>query len=519
MSFRPLGPEGGCKDTGSCPTSVNKCLLESLILNVIAKSPSVPILLTGGTGYIGGRLLANLLSAGHRVRCLCRDPSVLRQGEDTNCEVIAGDVLAPDTLSAALANVETAYYLIHSMGDRGKFEELEARAASNFAHAARAAGVKRIIYLGGLCRDEDSLSAHMRSRAAVGALLRESNAIVVELRASIVIGSGSLSYQLIASLVRRLPVMITPRWVRVAAQPIAIEDLVEILQRCAHRAFDDSEIIEIGGPDVVRYEDLLQTYSRLTGRKRLLIPVPLLTPWLSSLWLGLVTPLYARVGRKLIDSMRHPSVATANRAPELLGRPLMTLEQAVLRALDNEGHLAPQTRWLDSHTAGGTSLPESDEKWRIPLSDDRSIELDIRPEDAFAPIQRIGGETGWYYGNWLWTLRGWMDLLVGGVGMRRGRAHPDMLAVGDVLDFWRVESYSPNSYLRLRAEMKVPGIAWLEFHVTETESGSRIRQKATFHADPLAGRLYWYAVAPLHQFVFGGMLRNVARAGQRQADV
>jgi hypothetical protein len=357
----------------------------------------------------------------------------------------------------------------------------------------------------------------MRSRAAVGDLLRESGATVIELRASIVIGSGSLSYQLIASLVRRLPVMITPRWVRVLAQPIAIEDLVEILHNCAFATFDRSEIIEIGGPDKVRYQDLLQTYSRLTGRKRLLIPVPLLTPWLSSLWLGLVTPLYARVGRKLIDSMRHPSVATNNRAPELLGRPLLDVEEAVLRALDNEGKLAPQTRWLDSHSAGGTALPAPDGKWRIPLIDDRSIDVDHSPQHAFAPIQRIGATTGWYYGNWLWTLRGWLDLLVGGVGMRRGRADPEALAVGDVLDFWRVEEFDPSGYLRLRAEMKLPGIAWLEFQVKETAGGSQIRQKATFHANPIAGRLYWYAVAPLHQFVFGGMLRNIALAGQGRA--
>jgi uncharacterized protein YbjT (DUF2867 family) len=481
------------------------------------QSTHTPVLLTGATGYVGGRLLASLLAAGHKVRCLCRDPSALRRPADPNCEVIAADVLNVETLPRAMAGIDTAYYLIHSMGDRGQFEELEARAARNFADAARAAGIRRIIYLGGLCKHSRTQSAHMRSRAAVGKLLRDSGATVIELRASIVIGSGSLSYQLIASLVRRLPVMITPRWVRVSAQPIAIEDLIEILHICAFRAFRQSEVIEIGGPDVVRYKDLLQTYSRLTGRRRLLIPVPLLTPWLSSLWLGLVTPLYARVGRKLIDSMRHPSITTNNRAPELLGRPLLSVEEAVTRALDNEGQEAPQTRWLNSHSAGGTPLPEPDGKWRVPLVDDRSVELEVSPREAFAPIQRIGAKTGWYYGNWLWALRGWLDLLAGGVGMRRGRAHPEILAVGDVVDFWRVEGFSPDGYLRLRAEMKVPGVAWLEFHVSETETGSRIRQKATFQADPLAGRLYWYAISPLHQFVFGGMLRNIARAAHKEA--
>lgn len=485
-------------------------------MHITTQQACRPVLLTGATGYVGGRLLVSLLAAGQRVRCLCRDPSALRQPANSNCEVITGDVLNPHTLPEAMAEVDTAYYLIHSMGDQGQFEELEARAARNFAEAARRAGIRRIIYLGGLYTNDGRASAHMRSRAAVGKLLRESGATVIELRASIVIGSGSLSYQLIASLVRRLPVMITPRWVRVSAQPIAIEDLVEILHICASRPFTASEVIEIGGPDIVRYKDLLQIYSRLTGRRRLLIPVPLLTPWLSSLWLGLVTPLYARVGRKLIESMRHPSVATDNRASELLDRELLTVEDAVTRALDNEGQVAPQTRWLNSHSAGGTPLPEPDGKWRVPLVDDRSLELAVSPRDAFAPIQRIGDKTGWYYGNWLWSLRGWLDLFVGGVGMRRGRAHPEMLAVGDVLDFWRVEGFSPGSYLRLRAEMKVPGIAWLEFQVSETRSGSLIRQKATFHADPLAGRLYWYAIAPLHQFVFGGMLRNIARAAHQE---
>jgi uncharacterized protein YbjT (DUF2867 family) len=410
-----------------------------------------------------------------------------------------------------LEGIETAYYLIHSMGDNGSFEELEARGARNFAAAARAAGVQRIIYLGGLVKGDAELSPHMRSRLRVGEILRESGAQVVELRASIVIGSGSISFQMICCLVRRLPVMITPRWVAVSAQPIAIEDLITILQRSGSYAFDGSQVVEIGGPDVMTYADLLHAYAAAINKKRYLIPVPFLTPRLSSLWLGLVTPIYARVGRKLIDSIREPSVATNNRAAELLDHEPMTVTAAIRRALENEGLRAPETRWLDSRSAGGVPLPAERPPRPYKLfTDDRSIVVHATPEQAFGPIRCIGGKVGWYYGDWLWQLRGLMDLVVGGVGMRRGRAHAQNLAVGDVLDFWRVEQFDPDGYLRLRAEMKLPGTAWLEFKVTATDDGCRIRQKATFHASPFWGRLYWWAVHPLHEFVFGGMLRNIA---------
>lgn len=475
-----------------------------------------PILLTGATGYIGGRLLRRLGTLGESIRCMCRDAAAFSPPKDLACEVVQADVLDPDSLSKALQDIDVAYYLIHSMGDRGQFERLEAEGARNFAVAAQRAGVRRIIYLGGLFQQGEALSAHMRSRASVGQILRESRAQVIEFRASIVIGSGSLSFQLIASLVRRLPIMITPRWVRVEAQPIAVEDLVEILCVGRNWAFKYSEVVEVAGPDVVRYRELLQTYAKATGRRRLLVPVPFLSPWLSSLWLGLVTPIYARVGRKLIGSMRMPSVARNNRACEFLGRDPMSVEDAVRRALSNEGRPLPETRWLDSRSASGVPVPASPGPQHRVFVDDRTIEVHASREQAFLPICRIGGETGWYCGNWLWALRGWLDLLVGGVGMRRGRPDADQLSAGDVLDFWRVETFDPAGYLRLRAEMKLPGIAWLEFKVETAEDRLRIRQKATFEAAPFWGPLYWYAVCPFHSIIFAGMLKRIAIAIERE---
>jgi uncharacterized protein YbjT (DUF2867 family) len=477
------------------------------------------ILLTGATGYIGGRLLRSLSQSGADIRSMCRDTAAFSPPEGCSRECAYGDVLQPDSLTKALEGVDVAYYLIHSMGDNGHFERLEAEGAKNFAAAAQRAGVRRIVYLGGLYQAGATLSPHMRSRAEVGRILRASGIEVIEFRASIVIGSGSLSFQLIASLVRRLPVMLTPRWVRVQAQPIAVEDLIDILAASRDRPFEGSQVIDIAGPDIVRYRDLLQIYARATGRRRLLIPLPFLTPWLSSLWLGLVTPIYARVGRKLIGSMRHPSVATHNRAAELLGREPMGVEEAVVRAIANEGRIAPETRWLDSRSASGVPLPKLPATPYCVMVDDRSITVDASSAEAFEPIRRIGGESGWYCGNWLWTLRGWLDLLCGGVGMRRGRPDADSLTPGDVLDFWRVEEYDPNGYLRLRAEMKLPGTAWLELKVEQDADGTRIQQKATVFATPVLGRLYWYAVSPLHHIVFGGMLRRIAamaRAGRKE---
>jgi uncharacterized protein YbjT (DUF2867 family) len=406
------------------------------------------------------------------------------------------------------------------MGTTGDFEAEDRIAADNFGAAARAAGVRRIIYLGGLGEDDPRLSAHLRSRHEVGKRLRAHGVPVIELRASIIIGSGSLSFELIRALVERLPVMVTPRWVRVKAQPIAIGDVLEYLHEALTVETDNrSLIIEIGGPDRVSYQELMYEYARQRGLRRWMIPVPVLTPRLSSLWLGLITPLYARVGRKLIDSLRHPTVVRDDTATRLFRIRPIGVSEAIASALRNEESVFAQTRWSDALSAGGTPRQWGGRQFGNRLVDSRSITVAADPCALFAAVERIGGATGWYYANWLWTLRGWLDLLVGGVGMRRGRRDPEHLRAGDTVDCWRVASVDPNKRLRLSAEMKLPGRAWLEFEVQPHESGSVLRQSAMFEPLGLAGLVYWYGVWPLHQLVFAGMLRGIARAAEKNADM
>lgn len=473
------------------------------------------LLLTGATGYVGGRLLPLLVKDGAQVRCLARAPERLASRVPAGVEVVAGDVLNPASLADAMRGVTAAYYLVHSMGATGDFEEQDRIAADNFARAAAAAGVERIIYLGGLGEEDADLSAHLRSRHEVGDRLRAHGVPVLELRASIVIGSGSLSFEMIRALVERLPVMITPRWVAVTAQPIAIEDVLAYLRgSLTVPTGGQSLIVEIGGPDRVSYGDLMKEYARQRGLRRLMIPVPLLTPHLSSLWLGLVTPLYARVGRKLVDSLRHPTIVRDDSARRLFAIRPIGVKDAVARALANEDVDFAQTRWSDAVSAAGEPKQWGGTRFGNRLVDSRARVVAASPAAAFAAVERIGGATGWYYGNWLWRLRGWLDLLIGGVGMRRGRRDPEHLRVGDTLDCWRVESVEPARRLRLSAEMKLPGRAWLEFEIDPDARGCRVRQTATF--DPLGvwGLAYWYSVWPLHQFVFTGMLRGIARTAE-----
>jgi uncharacterized protein YbjT (DUF2867 family) len=471
-----------------------------------------PILLTGATGYVGGRLRRVLEEEGRPVRCLTRRPESLRGRVGPGTEVAAGDVLDPESLPPAMEGVRTAYYLVHSMGTGGDFETQDRTAARNFAAAAQSAGVERIIYLGGLGDPDEPLSAHLSSRQETGRILREGTAQVLEFRASIIIGSGSLSFELVRSLVERLPVMLCPRWVRVAAQPIAIEDVLAYLVAALDHPAGDSRIYEIGGPDRVSYRGIMEAYARSRGLRRWMIPVPLLSPRLSSLWLGLVTPVYARVGRKLVESMRHPTVVQSDDALHAFPIRPRGIDEAVARALANEDREMAETRWSDALSSGGEPPGWGGVRLGSRLVDSRTVDVPVRPEDAFRPIQRIGGETGWYHADRLWRLRGFLDLLAGGVGMRRGRPDPVELHEGEPLDFWRVEAVEPGRRLRLRAEMKVPGRAWLEFEVQATDHGSRIRQTASFDPLGLVGLAYWYALYPLHQYVFAGMLRAVAHA-------
>jgi len=456
------------------------------------------ILLTGATGYVGGRLLAALEQRGDCVRCLARRPENVRR---TTAEVVPGDLFDVGSLARALTGVQTAYYLVHSMGSAGDFEKQDRQAAENFGTAASVAGVQRIIYLGGLGDDRAGLSPHLRSRHEVGEVLRASGVPVTELRASIIIGSGSLSFEMIRALVERLPVMITPRWVNVPAQPIAIEDVVAYLIVAPTVT---AGIYEIGGPDIVSYADLMREYARQRGLRRVMIPVPVLTPYVSSLWLGLVTPLFARIGRKLIDSIRHSTVVRDDTARRAFPIQPVGVREAMARALRNEDR---ESHWAD---AAGAVPHWGGVRFGNRLVDQRSVTVPVSPAAAFAPIRRIGGATGWYFATWLWRLRGALDLLFGGVGMRRGRRDADRLRVGDVVDCWRVEVIEPDRRLRLYAEMKLPGRAWLEFVVEPTATGTRITQTATFDPVGLFGLLYWYSVWPLHELVFRGMLRGVA---------
>lgn len=444
------------------------------------------IALTGATGYVGGRLLERLQGLEQPLRCLTRDPERLAGRAAAATEVVGGDVLHTEGLERALEGVDTAYYLVHSMGAPGSFAATDRRAAASFVAAAERAKVRRIVYLGGLGH-ENRLSDHLASRHEVGDILRSGAVETIEFRASVIIGSGSLSFEMVRALVDRLPVMITPRWVSTPSQPIAIDDVLDYLVAALDLPAGVSRIYEIGGADVVTYGDLMREYAAQRGLRRHMISVPLLTPRLSGLWLSLVTPLHARVGRKLVGGVQNQTVVRDDAALRDLPIRPRGVRDAIAGALAVEHHDAPQS-----------------------LVDARTVWVPAPPERAFTPIRRIGGATGWYALNGLWRTRGLIDQLVGGVGLRRGRRDPEQVTPGETLDFWRVERYEPDRLLRLRAEMRVPGRAWLEFEATPERGGTRIRQTARFDPTGLVGRLYWYGLLPIHAAIFRRMLGSIA---------
>ena len=465
----------------------------------------------GATGYVGGRLVPELVAAGHSVRCLARTPSRLdRVRWRDQVEVAPADVLDQTSLEAGFGDLDAVYYLVHAMGQARDFEQADRVGAKNATTAAERAGVGRLIYLGGLGQDDaDGLSDHLASRHEVGRILGSGSVPLTELRAAVIIGSGSASFEMLRHLVEVLPVMICPRWVtKTRCQPVAITDVLRHMVEALEARDAADRIIEIGGPDVLTYREMMQRYARIAGlRRRLILPVPLLTPRLSSHWVNLVTPLPIGLARPLVDSLCNDVVVGANDLGPAHRRedPPLHFDEAVRNALSRVKDLDVSTSWMDSASPGTSATPmPQDPSWAggTVFEDVRTRWSAASPQDVFATVEGIGGDRGWYFANGLWAARGWVDKLLGGVGMRRGRRHPGELRVGDALDFFRVEAYEPTRLLRLRAEMKLPGEAWLEWHVTGEEGGrggTILQQRARFHPRGIAGRLYWWGLLMPHR--------------------
>jgi uncharacterized protein YbjT (DUF2867 family) len=484
--------------------------------------PDAPLVaVTGVTGYVGGRLVPELLAAGYRVRAIARHPDRLR-GRDWfgDVEVVAADAAEPEQIRAALDGTQVAYYLIHSLGSGRSFESTDRHTALVFGQAAREAGVGRIVYLGGLYPEGEDLSPHLESRTEVGEILLASGVPTTVLRAAVILGSGSASFEMLRYLTERLPVMIVPRWVHSRIQPIAIRDVLRYLVGSAGMPADVSRGFDVGGPDVLTYADMMRRYAAVAAlHRRLLIPVPVLTPSLSSHWVGVVTPVPAGLAKPLVGSLVHEVVCKEHDIARYVPDPpegLIGFERAVQLALSRVGNADVATRWSSASTPGAPSDPlPSDPDWAggSLYVDERATVVQASPESLWSVVESIGGDAGWYSWPLAWRVRGLLDRLSGGPGLRRGRRSPSELAVGDSVDWWRVEEVDDGRLLRLRAEMRLPGLAWLDLVVERDGAGATVfRQKAYFHPRGLLGHLYWAAVYPFHGVVFGGMQRNVARA-------
>jgi uncharacterized protein YbjT (DUF2867 family) len=482
-------------------------------------------LVTGASGYIGGRLVPELLAAGHAVRCMARDPAKLGDRPwSSDVETIGADALDGIAVRRALEGVDVCYYFIHSLESGASFEQRDRDAARNFADAAMSAGAQRIVYLGGIVSGQaGKLSPHLRSRAEVGDILLGSGVPVAALQAAVIIGSGSASFEMLRYLTERLPVMVTPKWVETRIQPIAAGDVLRYLVGCATLPPDVSRRFDIGGPDVLTYAGMMRRYSDVAGlRPRILVPVPLLTPRLSSLWVGLVTPVPASLAMPLVESLRNEVVCSEHDIAGYLPDPpegLVPLDRAVALALRHTREGDVSTRWSSAATPGTPSDPlPSDPAWAggSLYVDARASTVRASPAALWRVIEGIGGTTGWYSFPAAWAVRGLLDQLAGGAGLRRGRRDPRHLLVGDALDFWRVEAIKQGSLLRLRAEMKLPGQAWLELSAGRDRDGKTIySQRAIFRPRGLAGHAYWRSISPFHAVVFGGMLRNVTASAER----
>ncbi|EPR77242.1 Nucleoside-diphosphate-sugar epimerase [Leifsonia rubra CMS 76R] len=483
------------------------------------------VLVTGATGYLGGRLVPRLIVAGHTVRVLVRNPRKLRDVPWRNdVETVVGDLTDAETLTAAVADIDALYYLVHAMGAKGDFEKTEKVSARNVATAAKSAGVERIVYLGGLHPEGEveELSRHLRSRAEVGRILMDSGVPTIAFNAGVVIGSGSASFEMIRHLTEVLPYMPAPKWVRNFIQPIAVRDVLYYLVSALELKKDLNRSFDIGGPDVLRYGQMMNGYALEAGlHQRPIASLPVLTPWLASQWVNLVTPIPRLLAVPIIESLQFDCVVRDKSVSDFIPEPeggLTGYRTSVRLALVKMGDGEVETSWQDATVAGAPSDPiPSDPEWtgHTVYTDLRERHTPASPAALWAVVEGIGGENGWYSFPLAWALRGWLDKLVGGVGLRRGRRHPSTLNTGDALDFWRVESIDRGRSLRLRAEMKLPGRAWLELTVSESgDGGSRYRQRAVFFPSGLGGRLYWLAILPFHGAIFSGMVNRIVAAAE-----
>jgi uncharacterized protein YbjT (DUF2867 family) len=484
-------------------------------------------LVTGATGYVGGRLVPQLLERGYTVRVLVRDPRRI-EGRPWagSVEVVQADATRADEVDAALRDVDVAYYLMHSIGSGAGFARTERDVATTFAAAARRQGAQRIVYLGGMVPEDEELSEHLRSRAEVGDILLDSGVPTTVLRAGVVIGSGSASFEMLRYLTERLPVMVVPRWVHTRIQPIAVHDVLHYLVGSAQMPGDVNRAFDIGGPDVLTYLQMMQGYARVAGLpRRRVLPVPVLSPGLSSHWVGLVTPVPSGLARPLVESLRNTVVAHDRDITRYVPDPdggLIGYARAVELALVRIRDMDVPTHWSSASTTGAPSEPlQSDPDWAggSLYVDRRERDVQATPAALWQVIEGIGGDRGWYSFPLGWRVRGLIDRVSGGPGLRRGRRNPDHLLVGDSLDWWRVEDIEPGRYLRLRAEMRLPGLAWLELEIVSGAAGeTRFRQRALFHPHGAAGHAYWAAVWPFHGVVFGAMQRNIAKAAEAISD-
>ncbi len=477
------------------------------------------VLVTGATGYVGGRLVPRLLDKGLRVRVLVRGGPQRLTGRSwrDDVDIVAGDVLSSDRLDSIMRGVDVAYYLIHSMRGNDEFSRRDIQAAQNFSQAAAAAGVKRIIYLGGLGDPTSELSEHLQSRQETGETLRQAGVPVTEFRAGMIVGSGSLSFEMVRHLTERLPVMICPRWVFSRSHPIAIRDILSYLVAAIDTPDSSGQIIEVGGADVLTYAEMMKTYARIRRLRRFIIPVPVLSPRLSSYWAHWVTPIPASIARPLIKGLRYELIADDTLAHSLFPQiEPIDYASAVKLALDRIEQGQIESIWSDALASSKGDIPPVYVTQEQGMLIERRQELvQASPESIYRVFSGLGGERGWPPYNWLWRIRGAIDRLVGGVGMRRGRRHPDSLRVGEAVDFWRVEAMEQGRMLRLRAEMKLPGRGWLQFETKESQDGnSELVQTAYFVPKGLSGLAYWYGIYPLHNIIFARTIEEIAQRAE-----